>query len=334
MKILLIAGHGAGDPGACSNYGIEANETRRVVDMLKSQFGTYNNISIDVYPTNRNAYEDVKNGCIQVNFANYDYVLEIHFNSAGNILANGTEVWVTPAESGINVEQLIVNKIASLGYLNRGVKREDFAVIRNVKNKGVSSALIEICFISNQNDMNKYNDNFENICKNIVDGVCEGFGLSKNNNIIVTPQPVKPLEKPKVNYFVKTAEGKQLGAFSVLDNAKNMAKTNNSIVYNANGSVLVSYVPVRTSVKYINLKAHMTSWRVYKESSITRVGNECGFLNPSLGKALGGLTYTVLKEWGNDVYSIKTSSFGVVKIYCPNDNDGCVSTNKLYEFVN
>lgn len=251
MKILLIAGHGAGDPGACSNYGIEANETRRVVDMLKSQFGTYNNISIDVYPTNRNAYEDVKNGCVQVNFANYDYVLEIHFNSAGNILANGTEVWVTPAESGINVEQLIVNKIASLGYLNRGVKREDFAVIRNVKNKGVSSALIEICFISNQNDMNKYNDNFENICKNIVDGVCEGFGLSKNNNIIVTPQPVKTLEKPKVNYFVKTAEGKQLGAFSVLDNAKNMAKTNNSIVYNANGSVLVSYVPqINTGQRY------------------------------------------------------------------------------------
>jgi len=251
MKILLIAGHGAGDPGACSNYGIEANETRRVVDMLKSQFGTYNNISIDVYPTDRNAYEDVKNGCVQVNFANYDYVLEIHFNSAGNILANGTEVWVTPAESGINVEQLIVNKIASLGYLNRGVKREDFAVIRNVKNKGVSSALIEICFISNQNDMNKYNDNFENICKNIVDGVCEGFGLSKNNNIIVTPQPVKPLEKPKVNYFVKTAEGKQLGAFSVLDNAKNMAKTNNSIVYNANGSVLVSYLPqINTGQRY------------------------------------------------------------------------------------
>lgn len=252
MKILLIAGHGAGDPGACSNYGIEANETRRVVDMLKSQFGTYNNISIDVYPTNRNAYEDVKNGCVQVNFANYDYVLEIHFNSAGNILANGTEVWVTPAESGINVEQLIVNKIASLGYLNRGVKREDFAVIRNAKNKGVSSALIEICFISNQNDMNKYNDNFENICKAIVDGVGEGFGLSKNNNIIVTPQPVKPLEKPKVNYFVKTSDGKQLGAFSVLDNAKNMAKTNNSIVYNANGSVLVSYVPqINTGQRYV-----------------------------------------------------------------------------------
>ncbi|MDU7948680.1 MAG: N-acetylmuramoyl-L-alanine amidase [Clostridium sp.] len=250
LKILLIAGHGAGDPGACSNYGVEATETRRVVEMLKAQFGTYN-VSVDVYPTNRNAYEDVKNGCVQVNFTNYDYVLEIHFNSAGNVSANGVEVWVTPSESGIKVEQLIVNKIASLGYLNRGVKREDFAVIRSAKNKGVSSALIEVCFISNQADMNKYNNNFENICKAIVDGVGEGFSLSKNNNVVVVPQPVNPVEKPKASYFVKTPEGKQLGAFSVLDNAKNMAKGNKAIVYNTDGSVLISYIPqVSTGQRY------------------------------------------------------------------------------------
>ena len=115
MKILLVSGHGAGDPGACSSYGIEANETRRVVSALKSQFGVYN-IGVDIYPTDRNAYEDVKNGRVQVNFANYDYVLEIHFNSSANSSANGVEVWVTNAENGTTVEQSIVNKIASLGY--------------------------------------------------------------------------------------------------------------------------------------------------------------------------------------------------------------------------
>lgn len=242
MKILLIAGHGAGDPGACSNYGVEATETRRVVNMLKSQFGGYG-VEVDIYPIGRNAYEDVKNGWVQVNFSNYDYVLEIHFNSAGNISATGTEIWVTPSESGIKVEQLIVNKIASLGYINRGVKREDFAVIRSAKNKGVSSALIEICFISNQGDMEIYNKKFDDICKAIVNGVSEGFGLIKNNNVVIVPQPTKPIEKPKVSYFVKTSDGKQLGAFSVLDNAKNMAKSNKAIVYNADGGVLVSYIP-------------------------------------------------------------------------------------------
>lgn len=183
MKILLISGHGGSngsyDPGACSSYGIEANETRRVVSALKSQFGNYN-VNVDIYPTDRNAYEDVKNGCVQVNFANYNYVLEIHFNSSANSSANGVEIFVTNAENGTTVEQLIVNKIASLGYQNRGVKREDFAVIRSAKNKGVSSALLEVCFISNQGDMSIYNKNFDNICNAIVDGVGEGFRLSKN----------------------------------------------------------------------------------------------------------------------------------------------------------
>jgi hypothetical protein len=243
MKILLISGHGAGDPGACSNYGVEATETRRVVNMLKLQFEGYE-VTVDVYPINRNAYEDIGNGCLQVNFADYDYVLEVHFNSSTNQAATGVEVWVTPIENGITVEQAIVNKVALLGYPNRGVKREDFRVIRTSKNKGTSAALIETCFISNQDDMNRYNNNFFKVCNAIVEGVAEGFGLNKKAGYVEsTPQPVPPLEKPNVNYFVKTSEGKQLGAFNVLENAKNMASKNKAIVCDANGKIVVSYVP-------------------------------------------------------------------------------------------
>ena len=244
MKILLIAGHGAGDPGACSSYGVEATEARRVVEMVKAQFGAYNGVKVDLYPTNRNAYADILNGALQVNFANYDYVLEVHFNSVGNVAANGVEVWVTNAEQGITVEQAIVNKVAAIGYSNRGVKRENFAVIRTAKNKGVSAALIETCFISNQEDMNRYNNNFSKVCSAIVEGVAEGFGLKKTGSYVEpTPQPVAPIEQPKVIYRVKTSDGKQLGAFSVLENAKNMASKNKAIVYDANGKIVVSYVP-------------------------------------------------------------------------------------------
>lgn len=242
LKILLIAGHGGGDPGACSNYGVEATETRRVVNMLKSQFKGYE-VSVDVYPIDRNAYADIGNGCLQVNFANYDYVLEVHFNSAANIEATGVEVWVTPIENGITVEQAIVNKISALGYSNRGVKREDFRVIRTAKNKGVSAALIETCFISNNGDMNRYNNNFSKVCNAIAEGIAEGFGLKKKNGYIdSTTQPVSPTEKPKVNYFVKTSAGKQLGAFNILENAKDMANSNKAIVHDKSGNIVVSYV--------------------------------------------------------------------------------------------
>lgn len=324
MKILLIAGHGAGDPGACSNYGVEANETRRVVNMLKSQFGGYD-VQVDVYSIERNAYADIVNGCLQVNFSNYDYVLEVHFNSAANIEATGVEVWVTPIENGITVEQTIVNKVASLGYANRGVKREDFRVIRTAKNKGVSAALIETCFISNQGDMNRYNNNFSNVCNAIVEGVAEGFGLKKKNGYVKpTPQPVQAIEQPKVIYRVKTSSGKQLGAFNVLENAKNMAVKNKAAVYDINGTLIYSYI--ETSKKYLNLNPHVQAWRVYPLDKAPVVGNECAKLSPS---QYGGLSYEILEDRGN-IKLIQTAMFGKVQIYAPVDNDSSITNNPIY----
>lgn len=249
LKILLIAGHGAGDPGAIG-YGTEATETRRVVNELKSLFGGYN-VQVDVYNQNRNAYADIGNGSLQVNFADYDYVFEIHFNSAANPEATGVEIWVTYAETGITVEQAIVNKVAALGYSNRGVKREDFRVIRTAKNKGTSAALIETCFISNQGDMNRYNSNFSKVCNAMVEGIEEGFGISKKDGYEKpTPQPPQNTDRPKINYYVKTSEGKQLGAFNVLEYAKNMASSNKAIVYDVKGNVVVSYVQAAPEKRY------------------------------------------------------------------------------------
>lgn len=251
MKILLIAGHGAGDPGACSNYGTEATETRRVLNEVNSLFSGYD-VTVDVYPTNRNAYADIGNGCLQVNFADYDYVFEIHFNSAANPEATGVEIWVTPSEQGTTVEQAIVNKVAALGYSNRGVKREDFRVIRTAKNKSTSAALIETCFISNNGDMGRYNSNFSKVCNAMVEGIAEGFGLSKKAGYVkpnTPPTQQQSTEKLKINYYVKTSEGKQLGAFNNLDYAKDMAKNNKAIVYDKNGKVVISYMKQATNEK-------------------------------------------------------------------------------------
>lgn len=331
LRILLIAGHGAGDPGACSNYGTEAVETRRVVNELKSIFNGYE-VVVDVYPINRNAYADIGNGTLQVNFANYDYVLEVHFNSAANVAATGVEVWVTPIENGITVEQSIANKIASLGYLNRGVKREDFAVIRSAKNKGVSSALVEVCFISNQGDMSRYNSNFTNVCKAIVEGVTEGFGISKKNSYVeAKPQPApKPTENPKVNYYVKTSAGKQLGAFNVLENAKNMASSNKATVYDASGKVIVSYAA--SNKKYLNLKPHMQKWAIYNQSGPYTTAYKIGDVKPA---QFGGLSYEILGNPATDVYVIKTTDFaknngGKVAIWAPRDNDSTITNNPIY----
>ena len=193
MKMLLIAGHGANDPGACSNYGIERDEARKIVNRMVELLKAYK-VSVDVYPQSRNCYADVCNGCVQVNMGNYDYVFEIHFNSASSSQANGTEIWVTPVEATVVVEREIVNRLSAVGFSNRGVKKEYFAVISFAKNKGVSSALVEVCFISNQNDMNLYRNKFEQVCNAMVSGIADGFGLQKNPGE-KNPE-TKPIDKP------------------------------------------------------------------------------------------------------------------------------------------
>ena len=249
LKILLIAGHGAGDPGACSNYGTESIETRRVVPQLKSMFTGYN-ASVDIYPTNRNAYADIGNGCCQVNFADYDYVFEVHFNSAASNAATGAEIWVTPAESGITVEQEVLVKMEALGFPNRGVKRDDFRVIRTAKNAGTSAALIEVCFINNATDMSRYNSKFNDVCKAMVDGIVAGFDIDGKGSSTVPSVPSIPNSTDKPKYYVRTADGKQLSAHNVYDYAVNMAKKNSAAVYDINGKLLVSYMVSSQEKRY------------------------------------------------------------------------------------
>lgn len=184
MKILLISGHGAGDPGAVSQFGKEADETIYMVEEIKKTLSAY--AQVDLYPTERNAYKDAKAGKLAVNFGNYGYVLEVHFNSGaadlkGNGRTTGTEIYVTTAEKTVGVETKIVQSIAALGFKNRGVKRTNFTVIYRAKAAGVSSALLEVCFIDDKDDMSAYTAKKTQIAAAVANAIATQFGLKKSS---------------------------------------------------------------------------------------------------------------------------------------------------------
>ena len=130
---------------------------------------------------------------------------------------------------------------------------------------------------------------------------------------------------PTGGYRVKDANGKQLGYFANLANAKALCDKNpGSKVYDSNNNVIHSN---SKNTLYVNLYPVRSSWNVYPVDKAPVLGNQCGSLNPL---AYGGLSYEVLKSVGNDVYHIRTQNYGLVSIYVPNDNEGCVSTTKMY----
>lgn len=195
MKILLIAGHGAGDPGAIATHGgktyYERDLARQVVQYVASFLKDY--AEVTVYPTGQNAYYDYQNGTLKqkAGFAGYDYVLEVHFNAssfdAGDGKIKGCEAYVTTSESGISVEEQILFRLSALGYTNRGVKRHNWAVISTAKGQGTSSCLLETCFIDDGDDMKLYLAAPQKTAEAIARGIIDGFGLVKQEISFASP---------------------------------------------------------------------------------------------------------------------------------------------------
>lgn len=173
MKILLISGHGGGDSGACAKIDKvqykESDETIKMVELIAKYLD-----DVDIYPTSRNAFKDLKSGCLKADLKKYDYVLEIHFNACvndlkGNAKTSGTEIYVPKAETSTSTETKIVNAIEKFGLKNRGAKKYNWSVINRAKALGTHSALLEICFIDDKDDMDIYLANREKIAKAIAE---------------------------------------------------------------------------------------------------------------------------------------------------------------------
>ena len=187
MKILLISGHGAGDTGAVSAYGTEADETRVMAGLVFNRLSRY--AEVTMYPQSHNCYQDNYRGQLQVNFRDYDYVLEFHMNQSAPArrgLGNGHEIMVHPAVSGVTVEQAIARKVCALGFAMRrdqGIWRTDggeskYLNMATCLKLGVDYALAETCFIDNEADMAIYRAKLTEIADAYVAGIVEGFGLA------------------------------------------------------------------------------------------------------------------------------------------------------------
>lgn len=213
LNILLIAGHGAGDSGAVGNGYKEADLTREVCKLLKPMLDNYANVAIA--DTNRNWYSYLSNGG-SFNFTEYDYVLEIHFNAGvndtnGNGTTTGTEIYITTSEKTHGVETNIVNGISSIGFKNRGVKSKNFTVISRAKNQGVSSALLEVCFIDDKDDINLYQSRKTEIVQAIANGIINGFSLKplENDDITIIKNKIG-LEQQTIEYLQNYKYGAEL----------------------------------------------------------------------------------------------------------------------------
>lgn len=192
--MLIICGHGDGDPGACACGYREADLVREQGLLLQKSLLPY--AEVDLYDRSLNLYKVQKAGNI-FNFRIYDYVLELHFNAGvgnqnGNGKTTGTEILVHTSEQGVGVETTILNNMCSLGFRNRGVKKVSNLLNMNIcKGKqGVSYALIETCFIDDLDDVKLYLSKRDEVITAIANGIVSGFSLKKIKKELTTASEI------------------------------------------------------------------------------------------------------------------------------------------------
>lgn len=222
MNILLIAGHGQGDPGACGNGYKEAELTREFVIKLKEKLSLY--VGVTVFDTNKNMYKYLKSHSF--NFKNFDYVFEVHFNAikkeaVSDGKTKGTEILIHPSEKSTGVENAILNNICALGLKKRGVKTRTNLQNMNIckGGQGVSYALLEVCYIDDIDDMRIYISKKDEVITATANGIISGFGLG---NVITAP--VQELVTPndivwQLSQMIEISDGKK--AVSDLTKAMN-----------------------------------------------------------------------------------------------------------------
>ena len=237
--IFLLRGHGNGDSGACANGYTEENLAQvivdRVVELLKGK-------GVKVF-TNSKTQNNFVNNCLVSHTFKYKFGYTIHLNSA-SVTASGIEIFVPINEQYVNTENKMCKEIANtLGIAVRGVKSRDYnsgathlrlekddskgtdyyKEIRQSWQNGLSHSIIELCFISNLNDVKQLINKKEQVCRVIA------------NNILVylektTYSMDEQGSKDKSNgtmYYV------QVGAFKDKDNAIALQKKLIKDGYNA-----------------------------------------------------------------------------------------------------
>lgn len=187
-KLYVICGHGNGDPGACANGFDEAERVRALGKRIK-KFGGSKVVLMD---TSRNWYAD--GGISTYKFSSDAVLCELHLDSASPS-AKGGHVIIKEGYKADKYDKNIAKFITGM-FPGRSIhisSRGDLANPNRAAIRGLNYRLVECCFISNKDDIKKFNSNLDKIAKGFLKAV--GIKVvSKTKTTTAKTSSKKPIE--------------------------------------------------------------------------------------------------------------------------------------------
>lgn len=183
-KLYIIAGHGAGDPGACAGGQTEEERVRALAAVIKERGGS----EVEVLDTSRNWYAD--GGINKLTLPKGAMLLELHRDSAA-ASARGAHVIIYGGFDADDFDKALAAKLSAIlpGRSQTIVKRNDLANPKRAANRGINYRLAEVGFISNAEDRNI----FDTRITEIADAILEAAGIGV---LATKPQPSQPAQQP------------------------------------------------------------------------------------------------------------------------------------------
>lgn len=298
MKIGIDLGHplygtGSGAIGIVKETDINREVGYAVINKLRALGHQIVDCTFDK-PTS-SEIRDLQRRVSAANSNNVDFYLSIHANDYKDSSANGTEVFVY--KFGGKAEQYaqrVQSELVSLGFANRKVKERGLYVIKHTVAPAI---LVELFFIKNQNDVDRYNKYKNEVVDAIVKGVTGK--TTSNSNPPSQNTPNKPQSNDIANgvyyvdslpyntnakvqgdfFYVRDRNGNKVSGRRIDDgdrilvlevwSSSNLAE----VIYPASGRWIHGYVRNASNIiKYDNNNKWLngsTSERVYSDPSLS-----------------------------------------------------------------
>lgn len=189
-KFVISSGHGKIVGGAVGFIN-ERAEAVKVVDRVYAILtNSYNGRGYRYHEsTAQNQSQNLANIVNYHNSKDRELDVSVHFNSA-SASATGTECLYYDAKSLSTKMSAAMAK--ALDIPDRGPKeRKELYFLRNTTKTAI---LLEVCFVSNKDDVAKYKANFERLCQAIAKTIADYLGYKKE---ATTPSP----DSNKASYY-------------------------------------------------------------------------------------------------------------------------------------
>ena len=198
VKLYIIPGHGAGDCGAVGNGYQEAERVRALAQRIKDFGG--DDVVLSDFRLNSYKANIIGKGLVPKGYK----ILELHMDSSEDSSAKGGHVIINGKFKADEYDTALAKMISGMfpGRSQTIIGRTDLANVNRSASMGYNYRLMECGFISNAEDVQKFNSRMDELAKGILGCFNIGVKAVKEEKPQPTPTPTPAPSKPDVFYQV------------------------------------------------------------------------------------------------------------------------------------